>query len=263
MRRRKAGMTIKARANMCAIAALDRSRRLPSPDILIAFPPKSDPMTTPLDILVTGGTGYIGQHLIPLLIARGHRVRVLARDQSMIRVPSGAAGVKGDALSAESVASALLPGDTVIHLVGTPHPSPSKADQFEKVDLVSIRSTVRAAQKVGVAHLIYVSVAQPAPIMQAYLWVRMLGETMIREAGLTASIVRPWYVLGPGHWWPKLIRPLYKLADLIPSLRPMVERLGLLNIEQMVTAMVYAVENPPEIGQRRIYDVPAIRRAKL
>ncbi|MGZ9187722.1 MAG: SDR family oxidoreductase [Candidatus Binatia bacterium] len=220
-------------------------------------------MTTPLDILVTGGTGYIGQHLIPLLIARGHRVRVLARDQSMIRVPSGAAGVKGDALSAESVASALLPGDTVIHLVGTPHPSPSKADQFEKVDLVSIRSTVRAAQKVGVAHLIYVSVAQPAPIMQAYLWVRMLGETMIREAGLTASIVRPWYVLGPGHWWPKLIRPLYKLADLIPSLRPMVERLGLLNIEQMVTAMAYAVENPPEIGQRRIYDVPAIRRAKL
>jgi len=171
--------------------------------------------------------------------------------------------VEGDALNAESVASAVRPGDTVIHLVGTPHPSPSKADQFEKVDLVSIRSTVSAAQKVGIAHLVYVSVAQPAPIMQAYLWVRLLGETMIREAGLTASIVRPWYVLGPGHWWPKLIRPLYKLADMIPSLQPMVERLGLLNIEQMVTAMVYAVENPPRNGQRRIYDVPAIRRARL
>ena len=220
-------------------------------------------MTTPIDILVTGGTGYIGQHLIPLLIARGHRVRVLAREQSVSRVPAGAVAVAGDALSTESVAAALRPGDTVIHLVGTPHPSPSKADQFEKVDLVSIRETVSAAKKVGVAHLIYVSVAQPAPIMQAYLWVRTLGESMIREAGLTASIVRPWYVLGPGHWWPKLIQPLYKLADLIPPLRPMVERLGLLNIEQMVTAMAYAVENPPRNGERKIYDVPAIRRARL
>jgi nucleoside-diphosphate-sugar epimerase len=220
-------------------------------------------MTTPLDILITGGTGYIGQHLIPLLLDRGHRVRVLARRQSLDRVPSGAAGVEGDALNAESVASALRPGDTVIHLVGTPHPSPSKADQFEKVDLVSIRSTVNAARKVGIGHLVYVSVAQPAPTMQDYLWVRLLGETMIREAGLTASILRPWNVLRPGHWWPKLLRPLYKLANQVPSLQPMVERLGLLNIEQLMTAMAYAVENPPHSGQRRIYDVPAIRRARL
>jgi nucleoside-diphosphate-sugar epimerase len=220
-------------------------------------------MTIPLDVFVTGGTGYIGQHLIPLLIARGHRVRVLAREQSLGRVPHGAAGVTGDALNAESVANAIRPDDTVIHLVGTPHPSPSKADQFEKVDLISIRSTVSAAKKIGIAHLIYVSVAQPAPIMQSYLWVRLLGETMIREAGLTASIVRPWYILGPGHWWPKLIRPLYKLADLIPALRPMAERLGLLSIEQMVNAMVYAAENRPPNGQRKIYDVPAIRRARL
>jgi len=220
-------------------------------------------MTIPLEIFVTGGTGYIGQHLIPLLLARGHRVRVLTRDQSLGRVPNGASGTAGDALNAESVAGAMRPGDTVIHLVGTPHPSPSKADQFEKVDLVSIRSTVGAARKIGIAHLVYVSVAQPAPIMQAFLWVRMLGETMIREAGLTASIVRPWYVLGPGHWWPKLIRPLYKIADMAPTLQPIVERLGLLNIDQMVTAMVYAVENPPQSGQRRIYDVPAIRRARL
>jgi nucleoside-diphosphate-sugar epimerase len=220
-------------------------------------------MTTPLDILITGGTGYIGQHLIPLLLDRGHRVRVLARRQSLDRVPSGAAGVEGDALNAESVASALRPGDTVIHLVGTPHPSPSKADQFDKVDLVSIRSTVNAARKVGIGHLVYVSVAQPAPTMQDYLWVRLLGETMIREAGLTASILRPWNVLRPGHWWPKLLRPLYKLADQVPSQQPMVERLGLLNIEQLMTAMAYAVENPPHSGQRRIYDVPAIRRARL
>jgi nucleoside-diphosphate-sugar epimerase len=106
-------------------------------------------MPSPLDILVTGGTGYIGRNLIPLLLARGHRVRVLAREESVKHVPAGATAVTGDALSDDSVAGALRPGDTLIHLVGTPHPTPSKADQFEKVDLVSIRASVSAARETG------------------------------------------------------------------------------------------------------------------
>lgn len=220
-------------------------------------------MPTPLDILVTGGTGYIGQHLIPLLISRGHRVRALARASSLSRVPTGAATVAGDALNADSIAGALWPGDTVIHLVGTPHPSPTKADQFDRIDLMSIRCTVAAAKRVNISHLVYVSVAQPAPVMAHYLWVRSLGETMIREAGLTASIVRPWYVLGPGHWWPKMIMPFYKLAEMIPATRATAERLGLVTIEQFVTAMVREAENAPTRGQRRMVDVPAIRRARL
>ena len=220
-------------------------------------------MTTPLDILVTGGTGYIGRNLIPPLIARGHRVRVLARADSVAHVSLGAAAVIGDALDDQSVATALHTGDTLIHLVGTPHPTPSKADQFEKVDLISIRASVNAARQVGIDHLVYVSVAHPAPIMQAYLWVRTLGETMIREAGITATILRPWYVLGPGRQWPKLILPLYKIAESFSGTRASAERLGLVTIEQFMTAMISAAENPPLRGQRRIIEVSAIRRARL
>ena len=216
-----------------------------------------------LDILITGGTGYVGRHLIPRLIARGHRVRVLARAESVQRVPEGAAVVVGDALDPASVGAALQSGDTIIHLVGTPHPSPSKAEQFEKVDLVSIRATVSAAKLVECKQLIYISVAQPAPVMQAYLWVRALGEAMIREAGLTATIVRPWYVLGPGHWWPKALVPLYKLFEAFPPTRATAQRLGLITIDQMVTAIVQSADKPPPTGQQRIVEVPAIRRAVL
>jgi nucleoside-diphosphate-sugar epimerase len=220
-------------------------------------------MPAPLDILITGGTGYIGQHLIPALLARGHRVRVLARQASLGRVPAGGTSVIGDALLVDSVKATIQPGNSVVHLVGTPHPTPTKADQFEKVDLVSIRATVSAAKQVGISHLVYLSVAQPAPIMQAYLWVRALGEAMIREARLTATIVRPWYVIGPGRWWPKAIAPLYKIAEMIPATRATAERLGLVTIEQMINAIVYALENPPPAGQQRIVDVPGIRRARL
>jgi len=106
-----------------------------------------------------------------------------------------------------------------------------------------------------------VSVAQPAPVMRAYLWVRSLGETMIKEAGFTATILRPWYVLGPGHRWPMVLLPFYKLAEFFPSTRESAERLGLVTIQQMVNALVHGVENPPDRGKIRIIDVPAIRQA--
>jgi uncharacterized protein YbjT (DUF2867 family) len=218
-------------------------------------------MAESLDVFITGGTGYVGQRLIPKLFARGHRLRALARQSSVVRVPAGATMVVGDALSADSVAGAIKLGDTVVHLVGTPHPNPRKAKEFQQVDLVSIRATVAAAQRVGISHLVYVSVAQPAPVMRAFIEVRAAGEAMIGEAKFTATILRPWYILGPGHWWPIALLPIYKITELLPSTRASAQRLGLVTINQMVEALVAAVENPPAAGTVRVVDVPAIRRA--
>jgi uncharacterized protein YbjT (DUF2867 family) len=219
-------------------------------------------MTEPLDIFITGGTGYVGQHLVPHLVARGHRVRGLTRQASVTRLAAGASVVIGDALNAESIAAGLRSKDTVIHLVGTPRPSPAKAKEFEAVDLASIRATVMAARHIGISHLVYVSVAQPAPVMRAYLAVRAAGETMIRDGGFTATILRPWYVLGPGHWWPVVLIPFYKVALALPATRESALRLGLVTVQQMVNALVWAVENRPPEGEIRILDVPAIRRGR-
>jgi len=217
-------------------------------------------MAESFNVLVTGGTGYVGQQLIVALLARGHRVRALARQSSIARVPAGATAVAGDALNADSVAAAVKSGDTLVHLVGTPHPSPAKAKEFQQVDLPSIRATVAAAQRAKISHLVYVSVAQPAPVMRAFIEVRAAGEVMIREAQLTATVLRPWYILGPGHWWPLILLPLYKITELLPSTRESAQRLGLVTIKQMVQALVGAVENPPAPGTIRIVDVPAIQR---
>jgi uncharacterized protein YbjT (DUF2867 family) len=216
-----------------------------------------------VEVLVTGGTGAIGRPLVERLLARGHRVRCLVRSGSAGRVPGAATPIAGDALDERSVAAALRPGDTLVHLVGTPHPNPAKAASFERVDLASIRASVAAATDVGVAHLVYVSVAQPAPVMKAYVAVRARGEALIADARLTATIVRPWYVLGPGHRWPLVLLPLYALARMLPVTREQAERLGLVGLAAMVTALTGAVEHPPEPGTRRIVDVRAIRAARL
>lgn len=211
------------------------------------------------DVLVTGGTGYIGARLVEELVGRGHRVRVLARPESIARVPRGAAAVPGDALDAMSIRDALRPGDVLVQLVGTPHPSPWKAEQFRRVDLASVTAAVEAATRAGAAHFVYVSVAQPAPIMKAYIAVRARGERLIREARLTATVLRPWYVLGPGRRWPLALQPLYAMAGRMPALRAGARRLGLVTQRQMVSALAHAAENPPPQGTMKIVEVPEIR----
>ena len=219
----------------------------------------SGPMSR--DVFITGGTGYIGRRLSGELLSRGHRVRVLARAASAHRVAPGAEAVIGDALDPHTFSSALRAGETLVHLVGTPHPSPVKAAEFQRVDLKSIHASIAAASAARAAHLIYVSVAHPAPVMKAYIEVRSAGEAAIAAAGLTATILRPWYVLGPGHWWPVVLLPIYGLLTLVPPTREGASRLGLVTLGQMVVALVQALEDPPPAGTRRVLEVPDIRRA--
>jgi uncharacterized protein YbjT (DUF2867 family) len=215
----------------------------------------------PADCLVTGATGYLGRALVAALAPRGHRVRALVRPQSAGRLPRGVEAIEGDALDAASIAAALRPGDTLVQLVGTPHPGPHKGTQFRAVDAVSGHAAVAAAVRAGASHFVYLSVAQPAPVMQAYIDVRAGVESAIRASGLTATVLRPWYVLGPGHWWPLALQPFYALAGALPWTRPLSERLGLVTLAQMVDALVRAIEQPPAAREVRLVDVPGIRSA--
>ncbi|HEX5725640.1 MAG TPA: NAD(P)H-binding protein [Longimicrobiaceae bacterium] len=213
-----------------------------------------------MDVFITGGTGYIGRRLIPELSARGHAVRALARPGSERKLPPGCEVVPGNALDRATFAARVRSGDTFVQLVGTPNPNPRKAAQFRAVDLVSVRESAAAAREAGVAHFVYVSVAMPAPVMRAYLEVRAQGEALVREAGVRATFIRPWYVLGPGHRWPYLLLPWYWLLERLPGTRELARRLGLVTLDDMIAALVEAVENPPD--GVRVVTVPEIRRAR-
>ena len=199
----------------------------------------------------------MGQRLIPLLAKRGHQVKALVRKGSEMKLPSDASRVMSDPLQLDSYTKQIPPADTFVHLIGTPHPSPAKAAQFLAVDLVSIEVAIKAAGGAGIRHFVYLSVAHPASMMKAFIAVREQGEAMIRASGMPATFVRPWYVLGPGHRWPYLLLPFYWICEQLPATKESAKRLGLITLQQMLTALVWAVENPPE--QIRIVDVPEIR----
>jgi uncharacterized protein YbjT (DUF2867 family) len=209
-------------------------------------------------VFVTGGTGYLGSALIAALLARGSPVLALARAGSESKLPRGAQAVLADALDAGSFAAAIPAGASVVHLVGTPHPSPSKAAEFVRVDLGSIRAAAHAATFARAGHIVYVSVAHPAPVMRAYIAARVEGEALVAATGIAATILRPWYVLGPGHRWPIVLAPLYALFRALPTTRAAAERLGLVTRKQLVAAIVHALANPPQ--GVRVVEVPEIRR---
>jgi uncharacterized protein YbjT (DUF2867 family) len=208
-------------------------------------------------IFLTGSTGFLGTSLAAELLRRGHDVRALARPGSESRVAKGCEIVHGDALQADSYAAHIGDADTFVHLVGVAHPSPSKADEFRAIDLVSAREAVKAATQAGIRHFVYLSVARPAPMMKEYQAVRAEGEQMVIATGIPATFVRPWYVLGPGRRWPLVLQPFYALARAIPAARDGATRLALVTIEQMTQTLAWAVENPPE--QLQALDPPEIK----
>jgi uncharacterized protein YbjT (DUF2867 family) len=146
-------------------------------------------------------------------------------------------------LDASSYREHIKPAITFVQLVGVSHPSPAKAEEFRSIDLVG-REAIAAAVSAGIQHLIYVSVAHHAPMMKLYIAVRAECEALIRETGLNATILRPWYVPAPDTAGRTLWFQRIWLLERIPSTREGAQRLGLVTLEQMLQALTDAVESP-------------------
>ena len=210
-------------------------------------------------LFITGGTGYIGTRLIKALLATGsYHIKTLIRKGSENKLPAECEIIYGDALDAETYTGSIAPATVFVHLIGVPHPSPAKAVQFKKIDLVSVQQAAKAAATAGIKHFIYLSVAMyPTKIMKDYQEVRAEGESILLQQNFVSSFVRPWYVLGPGHWWPLLLKPFYWLAKFIPSKREAAKQLSTVTIKQIIKTLSFAIKNQPP--GNAVYDVSKIK----
>lgn len=103
-------------------------------------------------VLVTGGTGMLGARLVPVLLGRGHAVRVLSRSPAPARLPEGAQAVRGDVRTAEGLREAVAGVDAVIHAATNP------ARRARATEVDGTRHMLHAAQDAGVANFVYVSI---------------------------------------------------------------------------------------------------------
>jgi len=209
------------------------------------------------NVFITGGTGYLGSRIIPLLKKDGYNVTALSRQKSFNKLPAGCKKAEGNALNENTFKEYVKGCDTFIQLVGVSHPSPAKKEEFISIDLTSIKASVNAAVFAGVKHFIYLSVAQPSPFMKEYIEVRKQGEELLAENNIASSIIRPWYIIGPGHYWPLLFKPMYKICEWIPATREQAINLGLVKLDEMLKTIIYAVKNPTQ--SVKIYATKEIR----
>jgi uncharacterized protein YbjT (DUF2867 family) len=195
-------------------------------------------------IFITGGSGYIGSRLIPLLLESGHSITALVRKGSEKKIDQRCRIVTGNALDSLSYAESVEDCRIFIHLVGVHHPGPGKESEFNAIDLLSINEAVKAASAGGIKQFIYLSVAEPAPVMKEFIRVRKLGEQMIIDSGMNAVFIKPWYVLGPGHYWPYLLLPLFWICLVIPPLSKTARRLYPVRLKNVLNAIINNIENP-------------------
>lgn len=130
-----------------------------------------------MTILLTGGTGTLGRHVTPLLLATGAKVRLLSRQAK--ESTDGIEYVTGDLLGGTGIAEAVDGVETILHLAGD-----------AKTDDVTTRNLVEAAQRAGVRHIVYISVTATDRIPLGYFRAKLAAEQIIIESGIPHTILR-------------------------------------------------------------------------
>jgi NADH dehydrogenase len=162
-------------------------------------------------ILVTGGTGYVGSHLLAHLRHRGEPVRVLVREPRKYQhLVTGNVGVfKGDVTDPASLREAMEGVDTVIHLVAVIRERAGGVT-FERINYGGTVNVVEAAKQAGVKRIVHQSAlgARPDPSFP-YFDTKYRAEQYLQRSGLAFSILQPSVIFGEGDEF------VNKLADLV------------------------------------------------
>ncbi|HUL48457.1 MAG TPA: complex I NDUFA9 subunit family protein [Gemmatimonadales bacterium] len=171
-------------------------------------------------VAVTGGTGFVGRHIVQHLVSLGHTVRALVRDPRRLPPPFAATPaleiVPGDLSDVRALAGLVQGMNAVIHLVGII--AEHGRATFEAVHVRGTAAAVEAAQNAGVPRFVHMSAIGPRPDRSATAYHRSKweGEEIVRRSGIGHAILRPTIINGPeSEPIGRLVR-LHRYLPLVP-----------------------------------------------
>ena len=197
-------------------------------------------------MLITGGTGFVGSHLIKRLIDEGHKVRCVIREGSkkIDRIKGlGAEIVHGDVTDADSLIDACKGIDTIIHLVGIIQEE--KGMTFQSIHVDGTRNLVNAAKKNNV-RLFYYQSANGADKdgKTAYYKTKAEAEEIVKASGMDYIIFRPSLIYGDGDQFVLRLKKIIHDAPVIPIIGSGESLLQPIFIDDLVACLIKAITTP-------------------
>lgn len=196
-------------------------------------------------LAVTGGTGFVGGHLLRMAAETGHQVRALTRKPQLAE--GGIRWIEGALDRPDSLASLCAGADAVIHIAGLI--SGDKA-AFRRVNVEGTRTMVEAARQAGVRRFVHVSsLAAREPQLSAYGASKAESETLVEQSGLDWTIVRPPAVFGPGD---RETLELFRMARRGLVALPPKGRFSVIHVEDLCRLLLALLAAPETVG--RLYE---------
>ncbi len=181
---------------------------------------------------VTGGTGFVGSHLLDVAIASGHQVKALTRREQPFR--DGVEWIPGSLDDRAALQRLVTELDAVIHIAGVIS-APGKAG-FDRGNVEGTLAMLAAATAGGVQRFIHVSsLAAREPKLSMYGASKARAEELVRSSGLEWAMVRPPAVYGPGD---KETLELFRMAKLGLMLMPPRGHLSLIHVDDLARLLL-------------------------
>ena len=206
-----------------------------------------------MNVLVTGGTGFVGKEVVKGLLASGHQPRVLARRPETAKAlsfakDSGAELQQGDITNAESLTRALEGVHAVIHLVGII--SEVGNATFENVHINGTRNVVEAARRSGVNRFVHMSaLGTREKAVSRYHKSKWAAEEIVRRSDMDWTIFRPSLIYGPHDQFVNLFAKIIRWSPIVPVMGRKDARFQPVSVENVANAFVRALDEQQSVGK--------------
>lgn len=204
-------------------------------------------------VFVTGGTGFVGNHLVNALLEDGYQVRCLVRPDSEKKLARrhDVELWPGDIFDGEArLADGMEDCQAVIHLIGIIREFPRKGITFERLHHQATVQVVNAAQAAGIKRYIHMSSLGTRPNARSrYHQTKYKAEEYVRRSGLDFTIFQPSVIFGPRDNFVNLFKDLILKSPFIPVVGDGSYALQPVDVRTVARAFTLSLKEEKTIGR--------------